>query len=205
MVTHRQVEEREARKERIVNGALQVFQKNGLEGSTMDEIAHEAGFGKATLYYYFESKEEVFCAIMEKGWKSLWEGIEGEVHTGSSPRTTFSRILKKIVQITLRNRNLYRFLFTAPPAFSHMPAGDQVWKKYQNRLYGVLSGLLEEGISKGEFPKVDPQLFLRAVGGLFHGLIFLGSGADKPKEEEIDELLSRFLTIPGVTQNGEHA
>ena len=42
----------------------------------MDQIAHESGFGKATLYYYYGSKDEVFIDIMVKGWKDLWEGIE---------------------------------------------------------------------------------------------------------------------------------
>ena len=69
MISPRQLEERELRRKRILEGALEVFHKKGLEGATMDEIANEAGFGKATLYYYFTSKEEVFCAIMEKGWK----------------------------------------------------------------------------------------------------------------------------------------
>ena len=52
MISPRQIEERELRRKRILEGALEVFHKNGLEGATMDEIAHEAGFGKATLYYY---------------------------------------------------------------------------------------------------------------------------------------------------------
>ncbi|MCK5345643.1 MAG: helix-turn-helix transcriptional regulator, partial [Candidatus Heimdallarchaeota archaeon] len=60
MITNRQVQERELRKERILNGALKVFQKQGIEKATMDEIAKEADFGKATLYYYFESKEDIF-------------------------------------------------------------------------------------------------------------------------------------------------
>ena len=54
----RQLEERQMRKERILSGALQVFKKNGIDGATMDEIANESGFGKATLYYYFKSKED---------------------------------------------------------------------------------------------------------------------------------------------------
>ena len=80
MISNRKKEERELRRERILQGALAVFQNNGLEAATMDQIANEAGFGKATLYYYFNSKEEVFCAIMEKGWKPLWEDIEEIIH-----------------------------------------------------------------------------------------------------------------------------
>ena len=82
--SQRQLEERQMRKERILSGALQVFKKNGIDGATMDEIANASGFGKATLYYYFSSKEEVFCAIMEKGWKPLWENLEDTIHSEDS-------------------------------------------------------------------------------------------------------------------------
>ena len=55
------------------------FKIYGIEKTTMDEIALESGFGKATLYYYYTSKDEVFIDIMVKGWKDLWEGIESRI------------------------------------------------------------------------------------------------------------------------------
>ena len=61
--SQRQLEERQMRQDRILAGALEVFKKEGFEGATMDEIASESGFGKATLYYYFHSKEEVFAEL----------------------------------------------------------------------------------------------------------------------------------------------
>ena len=161
----------------------------------MDEIAREADFGKATLYYYFTSKEEVFSAIMEKGWKALWEGIEDIVQAASGPRETFLKILSKTVEITLSDNNLYRFLFTAPSAITQLPENHQAWKSYQDRLYGTLRGLLEEGMDKGEFPKLDPELLFRAIGGLFHGLLFLGDGRESVTEQEIDELLTKLLMV----------
>ena len=73
--SQRQIEEREARKQRILDGALDVFKANGIEGATMDHIAQESGFGKATLYYYFKSKEDVFSEILEAGWKNIWDAF----------------------------------------------------------------------------------------------------------------------------------
>ena len=58
MLSERKLEERKVRKEAIIKGALKVFNNSGIEKTTMDEIAKESGFGKATLYYYFSSKEE---------------------------------------------------------------------------------------------------------------------------------------------------
>ena len=66
MVTERQIKERELRKQNILDSALSVFKNKGFEGSTMDEIAKDADFGKATLYYYFNSKEEIFVDLNEE-------------------------------------------------------------------------------------------------------------------------------------------
>ena len=201
MISPRQLEERELRRKRILEGALEVFHKKGLEGATMDEIANEAGFGKATLYYYFTSKEEVFCAIMEKGWKPLWEEIEGIIHEQDvSAHDLFLDALSKVVKIILQDQNLYRFLFTAPKAITNMPENLQTWRTYQNRLYGSLKGLLEEGMIKSEFPQTDAELLFRAIGGLFHGILFLGSEDKNVSRDDIENLLNQFLTSPKTSQ-----
>ena len=168
----------------------------------MEEIAHEAGFGKATLYYYFASKEEVFSAIMVKGWKSLWEGIEDTIHGDLGPRETFLQVLNNIVAIIMTDRNLYEFLFTAPKTITHMPEGVQTWRTYQNRLYDALRGLVEDGMAKGEFPQLDSELLFRAIGGLFHGLLFLGEQREKVSEKEIEELLSKLIAVPTAGSKG---
>ena len=76
MISDRQEKEREIRKDQILESALKVFKINGIEGTTMDEIAKHADFGKATLYYYFSSKEEIFVELLDRGWKTIWESIE---------------------------------------------------------------------------------------------------------------------------------
>lgn len=47
-------------KKAILEAAGRVFQKWGLNKTTMEDIAREAGKGKSTLYYYYSSKEEIF-------------------------------------------------------------------------------------------------------------------------------------------------
>tara|TARA_Y100000817_G_scaffold83153_1_gene64300 strand:- start:3822 stop:4430 length:609 start_codon:yes stop_codon:yes gene_type:complete len=195
MVSERQKEERKLRKKRILDGALEVFHKNGIEGSTMDEIANQAGFGKATLYYYFSSKEEVFCAIMEKGWKPLWENLEDTIHSEDfSNNELFIDTLCKVSNIILKDKNLYRFLFTAPKAITNMPENLQTWRVYQNRLYGSLRELLEQGISNNQFPNTDSEILFKAIGGLFHGVLFLGDEGNKQvSRNDIKNLLQQFL------------
>ena len=195
MLSDRQLEERKLRQDRILSSALDVFKANGLDGATMDSIAEKAGFGKATLYYYFSSKEEVFLGIMEEGWKSLLASLEVIIEEEQSPRKTFIKILVQIAQNAKQRPNLYEFLFQAPKVINLTEFDDQKWKKHQGKLYSILQGLLEDGIERKEFPKLNSNLMFKAIGGLFTGLIFFG---DKKKtdisEEEVEALLNNLIS-----------
>jgi len=195
-VSKRQLEEREMRKERILTGALEVFKTKGLEGATMDEIATESGFGKATLYYYFNSKEAVFSSILTDGWQNLWSSLEPVIADYSGPRKTFVNVLIKIAENAQNRPGLFEFLFNAPKAIK---LDKQPWKEYQNRLYSVIQGLLEEGIEKGEFPQVNPHLMFKALGGLFMGLVFMGDPQNPVTDRDVENLLNELITDPNMS------
>ena len=189
MLSKRQEEQRKLRKQSILEGALKVFKTHGIEKTTMDEIALESGFGKATLYYYFASKDEVFIAIMEDGWKKLWEGIESKIVEELGPRKKFMGIIKTMANIVRNNRILYGFLFTAP---NHIQdESKQIWKTYQERLYAILKSIIEEGIKKKEFIDLNPGMLMKAIGGLFHGLLI--ENEDDLDEKEFELMLRNFL------------
>ena len=192
----RQLEEREMRKQRILTGALDVFKSKGLEGATMDEIANQSGFGKATLYYYFKSKEDVFSAILEEGWINIWESLEPIIADQKSPRKAFVNLLIKIAEIAQERPGLFEFLFNAPKTIK---LEKQPWKEYQHRLYGVIQGLLEDGVKAGEFPKINPELMFKALGGLFMGLIFMGDKKEPVSEKDVEKLLNQLITDPTYT------
>nr|WP_286673925.1 MULTISPECIES: TetR/AcrR family transcriptional regulator [unclassified Clostridium] len=59
----------------IFNSSIEVFSKSGYRGATMDEIATTAGLAKGTLYYNFNSKEEIFNFIVDNGLKLLNDEI----------------------------------------------------------------------------------------------------------------------------------
>ena len=192
-ISERQIEERKMRQERILEGALAIFKEKGLEGATMDQIANSSGFGKATIYYYFKSKEDVLAAILNNGWIKIWESLEPVIASENSPRKTFVNVLMKIAEYAQRRPGLFEFLFNAPKAIK---LENQPWKDYQNRLYTVIQKLLEVGIKTGEFPKIEPQLMFKALGGLFMGLVFMGDRENPVSEKEIEDLLNQLITAP---------
>jgi len=194
MISNRQAKERELRKEQILSSALSVFKKQGIEKATMDEIAKEADFGKATLYYYFSSKEEIFVEQLTRGWKMIWESIEPVLHDHANPKDTFINSLNIIGGLVRKNQVLFEFLFTAPKMLPEADSSSNLeWKKYQTKMYGVLQTLLEEAIAKKEFPEIRSDLLMRAIGGLFHGLFFLGEDKKTMSRETMEDFITSFI------------
>ncbi|MBH91106.1 MAG: hypothetical protein CMG67_03220 [Candidatus Marinimicrobia bacterium] len=189
-LSERKLKERKLRQELILKGALEVFKSKGIEGSTMDEIALESGFGKATLYYYFKSKEDVFSAILTNGWENLWKDLEPIIsQDNKSPRDTFIQILLSISDNVRSRPGLYEFLFNVPKKINF---DSQDWRSYQERIYSIISTLIEEGIKIGEFPQSKPEVLFKALGGLFMGLVLMGK--DKPvSKKDIENLLNDLI------------
>ena len=52
--------------EKILSGAIQEFLVRGFAGTTMDGVAAAAGVSKTTVYSYFQDKESLFLALIER-------------------------------------------------------------------------------------------------------------------------------------------
>lgn len=64
-------------RERILVEARGIFQRKGLSGARMQEIADAVGINKAMLHYYFDSKERLFSAVFEESAAMLFTVLQG--------------------------------------------------------------------------------------------------------------------------------
>jgi AcrR family transcriptional regulator len=60
---------------RILDGALDVFARDGFEAATMASIAKAAGVGAASIYRYYESKDELFAAVITPEITAQFEAL----------------------------------------------------------------------------------------------------------------------------------
>ena len=60
------VNKRDANRENILKIAQEIFSKYGYKKTTLDDIANAVRKGKSSLYYYFDSKEDLFQAVIMK-------------------------------------------------------------------------------------------------------------------------------------------
>src|SRR5215831_10591841 len=76
---------REERPAEIVDAALEVFSEKGFAAAKLDDIARRAGISKATLYLYFETKEEIFRAVARAAVASLVEALASQTDMADMP------------------------------------------------------------------------------------------------------------------------
>lgn len=60
----------------LVDVARQLFAKNGVANTTMNDIALASGKGRRTVYTYFSSKEEVYYAVIEGELERLSDKLD---------------------------------------------------------------------------------------------------------------------------------
>jgi len=64
---------RQLKENNIIDAAIDVMASNGYQKAKMDEIAKGAGVTKVTLYSYFDSKENLYLAIIYRAFQALTE------------------------------------------------------------------------------------------------------------------------------------
>ena len=64
-------------RQKLIDIARQLFAKRGVANTTMNDIAVASGKGRRTLYTYFNSKEEVYSAVIESELERLSDKLDG--------------------------------------------------------------------------------------------------------------------------------
>lgn len=80
----RKERERQAREEDIINAAEKIFIKKSYSDASMEEIAKECEFTRKTLYQYFQNKEDLYYAVVIRGFTKLLDYFKKEIKNGNT-------------------------------------------------------------------------------------------------------------------------
>ena len=134
---------------KLVDVARQLFAKQGLENTTMNDIAVASGRGRRTLYTYFRSKEEIYFAVIEAELDRLSEKISDVANKHMNLEDKMIEFiyahLDLIKEAVLRNGNL-RAEF-----FRNIWMVEKVRKHFDRTERDFFIKTLKEGIAMGEF------------------------------------------------------
>jgi TetR/AcrR family transcriptional regulator len=140
---------------RIVATAERLFAEQGLAGARMDEIARAARVNKALLYYYFRSKVELYRFVLETLLSQLRAGVIARGAGPVSPSQRLAAVIDNFFDFVQAHPNYPRLVQRV--LMSRGPNLEWIVSEYYKPLHVQLVGLIEEGISAGEFRRVDAR------------------------------------------------
>ncbi len=73
-------EKKDLKKEAILHGAADCFTKFGYDKTTLDDIGKSAALNKASIYYYFKNKEEIFSAVALQEAETYIEDLQSKTN-----------------------------------------------------------------------------------------------------------------------------
>ena len=94
----RKKEPRSVHRENIVSAASALFMERGIAATSMDDIAKAAGYSKATLYVYFENKEEIVGILVLNSMKKLYDYISSALIQHKTTKARYDFICRGLVQ-----------------------------------------------------------------------------------------------------------
>lgn len=134
---------------KLVDIARQLFAKNGVNETTMNDIAVASQKGRRTLYTYFKSKEEIYMAVVESELEMLSEALEKVASEKISPDL---KILKMIethldtIKLIVRRNGTLRASF-----FRDIWRVERVRRKFNLNEINLFRQILIEGKELGLF------------------------------------------------------
>ena len=160
---------REDRRERILQGAEDLFLSRRYDRVTLDEVCRKAGVGKGTIYRYFKGKEDLFAQTILHGLDELRGAIEAKA---SGPGGTDEK-LYAAARVLRRFHRRRHALFQSGQAgdFRRMFHGRGLHTQCHKRrdaLVEIVAGVLRSGADAGAYRKdlpaeVGAHMFLGMV------------------------------------------
>jgi AcrR family transcriptional regulator len=166
-----------ARREAILNAALDEFSARGYAAARLDDIAERAGVAKGTIYLYFADKEALFQDIVRTMIVPVVTVVEHAPPPGVPIRAVLSGLIDVFVREVYGTRrgDVIRLMMNEGPRFPAL--AEFYYRNVIERALTAMRGLLQRAIASGElkddtllkFPQllVTPVIFSIVWSGLF--------------------------------------
>lgn len=151
------------RERAILQAALHVFAAEGFDRATMEDIAQKAKVAKGTLFYRYNSKEELFISLIRGAVQRFVDTVEQETE---KLQGAIERIEKSI--------EIQTELSFTHPEFAKLLLSEVWGRQDRQRLFRaslqtylqVLEAMIRQGIEEGEIRPVDPGLLATSLFGM---------------------------------------
>ena len=150
----------EERPRQILDAALKVFDERGLAGARLDDIARRAGVSKGTIYLYFPNKEELFREVVRAVVVDRLR--QAAANAGSDdPVDELKRYLRAHWDFVRSPEFQTIFKLVTGELHNFPDLAEFYGREVVMPSTHLLAGMIQRGIDRGDFRRVDPVLAAR--------------------------------------------
>ena len=188
----------EVRKAEIIDIAQKLFDQNGFQKTSVDQIVKTAEVAKGTFYYYFKSKEDVLDCIMEKVSDDMINHLKPIIDKNNL--TAFEKLKELLIsmrQFYSTNNNVINDIHTIEDAQVHQ----QSLVRSIVTIAPLMAEIIREGVDNGEFktdyPEALSEVLLTSAHYLLNSELFITNRQGYTERVKvIQELAEKGLSLP---------
>ncbi|UZR93809.1 TetR/AcrR family transcriptional regulator [Chondrinema litorale] len=171
-IKERRERERIRRNNEIVDAAEKVISKKGMQNTTMDDIAKEAELGKATIYGYYKSKEEILLEINKRAFNKLGEMFSSIYDDYETGLEKLNGIGRTYIQFAKDYPNYYQFISLFELGFTEK---DPIESSLNGqRCDNILINAIKDGQTDGSVRKdLKPEIVAKLLWSMTTGVMQL--------------------------------
>jgi AcrR family transcriptional regulator len=162
--------QRQERRQQILEAALAVFSERGFHGANVSDVAAAAGVSQGTIYWYFDSKEELLTAAI----LSYFMQFEQDTLAGLGGHETAAGKLRALgqsmTQLAQEIQGLFTLFLEYWASSARREEAGQLWAGMLTEYKDVIVAIIEEGVARGEFRPVQAGPLVWAVMAAYDGL-----------------------------------
>lgn len=161
------INKEEFRKHIIVT-AGQIFSRFGFKKTTMDEVARALKMGKSSIYYYYNSKEEIFEAVVLNEANILRTELTTAIKSVGSPIGKMEKYVFVRMKAFEKLSNYYNAIFDKN--LDHFEFIEKIRAKYDREEIAIIRLILYDGVRKKVFNVSNTEFTALAIQTTLKGL-----------------------------------
>jgi len=135
--------------------AMQCFSKYGLDKTTLDDIAKAVGLNKASLYYYYKNKEDIFLEVAIREGEDFLATLQKKVMEQKGTEARITYYLRERVNYYKNVLNMNRV--STDTLNKMLPKFFELFDAVMKKEAQFLALLIKEGVKKGELHTVNAE------------------------------------------------
>ena len=199
---------KESRPGEIIEAALELFVANGFSATRLDEVAKLAGVSKGTVYLYFDSKEDLFRAVVQ-------QIIIPEIEKAEQQASRFQGNQRELLTLLISNwwnvigktrlAGIPKLMISEASNFPEL--AEFYLEKVVTRARNIIKNSIVAGIEQGEFIPSDPIVTTRLLmAPMLFAVIWEKSLAPYDHENyDLDDYIQSHINVffDGISNNNE--